>query len=56
MAMGMAAAHTLDLAGRGSVHEIDIHQLQLRLKDNLDRTDNQWVNFKLEDRVKGENR
>lgn len=39
IATGMAAAHALDLAGTGSVHEIDITLLQERLKDNLVRTD-----------------
>jgi hypothetical protein len=39
MAMGIAAAHALDLAGSGSVHEIDIKQLQERLSDNLERKD-----------------
>jgi hypothetical protein len=37
MAMGAAAAHALDLAGSGSVHEIDLGALQRRLTDNLDR-------------------
>ncbi len=36
IAMGAAAAHALDLAGLGSVHEIDIKALQVRLKDNLE--------------------
>jgi hypothetical protein len=35
--MGTAAAHALDLAGSGSVHEIDLAALQQRLTDNLDR-------------------
>ncbi len=39
IAMGTAAAHALDLAGTGSVHEIDLRRLQQRLHDNLDRTD-----------------
>ena len=38
MAMGAAAAHTLDLAGTGSVHQIDIAALRDRLYDNVDRT------------------
>ena len=37
MAMGAAAAHALDLAAGGSVHEIDMIALQNRLTDNLDR-------------------
>jgi 2-polyprenyl-6-methoxyphenol hydroxylase-like FAD-dependent oxidoreductase len=39
IAMGAAAAHALDLAGQGSVHDIDITVLQDRLRDNLLRTD-----------------
>jgi len=39
MAQGMAAAEALDLAGSGSVHQIDIAALQDRLSDNLTRTD-----------------
>ena len=39
IAMGAAAAHALDLAGAGSVHQIDIGALSARLRDNLDRTD-----------------
>ncbi len=39
IATGAAAAHALDLAGSGSVHEIDLKKFQTRLADNLDRTD-----------------
>ncbi len=39
MAQGMAAAHALDLAGAGSLHQIDILALQDRVSDNLTRTD-----------------
>ncbi len=39
IAMGAAAAHALDLAGSGSVHQIDIKMLQQRVKDNLERSD-----------------
>lgn len=39
IAMGTAAAHALDLAGAGSVHRIDLAQLQERLRDNLERVD-----------------
>ena len=39
IAMGAAAAHALDLAATGSVHDIDFAALQHRLHDNLDRTD-----------------
>ncbi len=39
IAMGAAAAHTIDLAGSGSVHQVDIRALQGRLRDNLERRD-----------------
>jgi hypothetical protein len=39
IAMGAAAAHALDLAGSGAVHQIDFAALQKRLTDNLDRRD-----------------
>jgi hypothetical protein len=39
IAMGAAAAHALDLAGSGAVHQIDLRKLQQRLHDNLDRRD-----------------
>ena len=39
IAMGTAAAHALDLAGSGPVHQIDLRKFQERLRDNLDRTD-----------------
>lgn len=39
IAMGTAAAHALDLAGKRSVHDIDLAQLQSRLHDNLERKD-----------------
>lgn len=39
MAMGAAAAHALDLAGHGSVHQLDLAALQKRVGDNLDRCD-----------------
>ncbi len=39
IAMGAAAAHALDLAGQGSVHQLDPAALHDRLRDNLDRTD-----------------
>jgi len=37
--MGAAAAQALDLAGAGSVRQIDITALQARLRDNLQRCD-----------------
>ncbi|MEO8557628.1 MAG: FAD-dependent oxidoreductase [Rhodospirillales bacterium] len=39
IATGAAAAHALDLAGAGSVGQIDIAALRARLHDNLDRRD-----------------
>ncbi len=39
IATGAAAAHALDLAGSGSVAQIDVAALQRRLHDNLDRRD-----------------
>jgi hypothetical protein len=39
IAMGTAAAHALDLAGSGPVHQIDFVKFQKRLTDNLDRCD-----------------
>jgi len=39
IATGAAAAHALDLAGDGSVHEIEIARLQERVADNLTRAD-----------------
>jgi hypothetical protein len=39
IAMGAAAAHALDLAGAGSVRQIDLAALQRRLADNLERRD-----------------
>jgi hypothetical protein len=35
IAMGAAAVHALDLAGAGSVHQIDVAALQARVKANL---------------------
>jgi hypothetical protein len=37
IAMGAAAAHALDLAYKGSVHEIEGSALRERLKDNVER-------------------
>lgn len=39
IAMGTAAAHALDLAGIGSVSDVDPGELERRLHDNLDRAD-----------------
>jgi hypothetical protein len=42
MAMGMAAAHALDLAGSGSVHQIDPVALKARVKDNVEGKVYRW--------------
>jgi flavin-dependent dehydrogenase len=39
IAMGAAAAHALDLAGSGSVAQIDVAALRKRLRDNVVRVD-----------------
>jgi hypothetical protein len=39
IAMGAAAAHALDLAGSGSVHQIDIAALRKRLAANVGLAD-----------------
>ena len=39
IAMGAAAAHALDLAGNGSVQQIDIAALRRRVRDNVECTD-----------------
>ncbi|AJE97150.1 FAD-dependent oxidoreductase [Pandoraea apista] len=39
IAMGAAAAHVLDMAGAGSVHDIDRAALRERIADNVDRID-----------------
>jgi FAD dependent oxidoreductase len=42
MAMGMAAAHALDIAGSGSVHQIDPAALKARVKDNVEAKVYRW--------------
>ena len=42
MAMGAAAAHALDLAGSGSVHQIDPAALQARVTDNVEAKVYRW--------------
>ncbi|WP_238366484.1 FAD-dependent oxidoreductase [Mesobacterium pallidum] len=42
MAMGMAAAHALDLAGTGSVHQIDMSEMRRRVADNVEREHYRW--------------
>jgi hypothetical protein len=39
IAMGAAAAHALDLAGSGSVAQIDVAALRKRLRDNVVRVE-----------------
>jgi molybdopterin/thiamine biosynthesis adenylyltransferase len=39
IAMGAAAAHTLMLAGGGSVHQVNIDALKEKISDNLNRND-----------------
>src|SRR5436190_20317403 len=39
IAMGAAAAHALDLAGSGGVHQIDNAALRARVRENVERTD-----------------
>jgi flavin-dependent dehydrogenase len=39
IAMGAAAAHALDLAGSGSVQQIDVAALRRRVRDNVERAD-----------------
>jgi len=39
IAMGAAAAHALDLAGNGSVQQLDIAALRRRVRDNVERAD-----------------
>jgi hypothetical protein len=39
IAMGAAAAHALDIAGSGSVRQIDLAALRQRITANVDATD-----------------
>ncbi|MGY6710641.1 MAG: FAD-dependent oxidoreductase [Rhizobiaceae bacterium] len=47
MAMGMAAAHALDLAGSGSVHQIDMDQMRGRVADNVEKQHYRWSEAQL---------
>lgn len=40
--MGMAAANALDLAGTGSVHQIDLSALRERVSDNVEKKHYRW--------------
>jgi 2-polyprenyl-6-methoxyphenol hydroxylase-like FAD-dependent oxidoreductase len=42
IAMGAAAANALDLAGTGSVHQIDISALGMRVRDNVETKHMRW--------------
>ncbi|MEO3388457.1 FAD-dependent oxidoreductase [Mesorhizobium sp. CAU 1741] len=42
IAMGMAAAHALDLAGSGSVHQIDMDKMRARVADNVEKQHYRW--------------
>lgn len=42
IAMGMAAAHALDLAGSDSVHDIDLARLRERVADNVEKRHYRW--------------
>jgi len=43
IAMGMAAANALDLAGTGSVHQIDLGALRERVSDNVEKKHYRWT-------------
>ena len=43
IAMGMAAANALDLAGTGSVHQIDLAALRERVSDNVEKKQYRWT-------------
>ena len=47
IAMGMAAANALDLAGTGSVHQIDPHALRERVSDNVEKKHYRWTDAKM---------
>ncbi len=51
MAMGMAAAHALDLAGSGSVHAIDLAAMHERVKDNVEQQHYRWSEADLAQKV-----
>lgn len=47
IAMGMAAANALDLAGTGSVHQIDRDALRERVSDNVEKKHYRWTDAKM---------
>ncbi|WP_105416878.1 FAD-dependent oxidoreductase [Neorhizobium sp. T25_27] len=47
IAMGMAAANALDLAGTGSVHQIDRDALRERVSDNVEKKHYRWADAKM---------
>ena len=52
IAMGMAAAHALDLAGSGSVHQIDMARMRERVADNVEKQHYRWDEKELASVVK----
>ncbi|MBU0642299.1 MAG: FAD-dependent oxidoreductase [Alphaproteobacteria bacterium] len=47
IAMGMAAAHALDIVGTGSVHQIDLREMHRRIADNVEREHYRWDSAEL---------
>lgn len=47
IAMGMAAANALDLAGTGSVHQIDLVALRERVSDNVEKKHYRWTDAEM---------
>ncbi|MCQ1851659.1 FAD-dependent oxidoreductase [Neorhizobium galegae] len=47
IAMGMAAANALDLAGTGSVHQIDRDVLRERVSDNVEKKHYRWTDAEM---------
>ncbi|WP_010627523.1 FAD-dependent oxidoreductase [Halomonas sp. KM-1] len=51
IAMGMAAAHALDLAGSGSVHAIEAKAMRERVKENVEKRHYRWSEADLANKV-----
>lgn len=51
IAMGMAAAHALDLAASGSVHQIDMDQMRRRVAENVEQQHYRWDEKELASKV-----
>ena len=47
IAMGMAAAHALDLAEDGNVHRVDLDALRARVHDNVEKQHYRWTEAEL---------